>query len=203
MKSLSKIIDSRIEGYNAKGSLGHTAKIYLTLAEVYHASTKAHTQRVALLAEATAKKLKKDVKAAFFAGLLHDFGKILLPSELFDGHNITPDEYARVKQHAQAGFLALKKLHCFTALCAGLHHALYQAGYGATTEDLPRQWSPSTVKKVLEISTIISICDFVDAYTHRATKILDGSGTEPSLKEMLYKKYQDDHQTVDVVLSLH
>ena len=60
-------------------------------------------------------------------------------------------------------------------------------------------------KNVLEISTIISICDFVDAFLNRKTEIKDGSdaGVEkPDLKSMLYKKYPNDHATVDVVLSI-
>jgi len=208
--------------YNPKGNLAQTAQLILAFTEVNHASTKDHIERVALLAEAVAKVSKKDAKAAFFGGLLHDAGKIILPANLFDGHNITPEEYEYVKTHAKAGFKVLYSLHKFTALCAGFHHRLYEAGYGADMKDFPSNWSPTTVKKVLEISTIISICDFVEAFTTRKTKIfenpkqiqdnpqaaellkkmLNTSDAEPPLKMMLYKKYPNDMQTVDVVLAL-
>jgi hypothetical protein len=59
------------------------------------------------------------------------------------------------------------------------------------------------MKKVLDISMIISICDFVEAFTSRKTKILDGSDKAPDLKGMLYAKYPNDMHTVDVVLSLY
>jgi HD-GYP domain-containing protein (c-di-GMP phosphodiesterase class II) len=63
---------------------------------------------------------------------LHDVGKLILPCSLFDGHNISAEEYALVKHHAQDGFKALMEMHMFTALCAGFHHNLYKAGYGVT-----------------------------------------------------------------------
>ncbi|MDO8640858.1 MAG: HD domain-containing protein [Nitrosarchaeum sp.] len=197
----STLVKKKIETYNPKGGLAYTAKFFLTLAEVNHESTKDHVERVALLAESVAKQMKKDTKATFFAGLLHDVGKIILPPELFDGHNISTEEYSRVKTHAIAGFKALKKLHQFTALCAGFHHNLYQAGYGIGAHEFPSNWSTLTIKKVLDISVIISICDFVDAFTHRKTQIKDGSDSQSSsLKDMLYQKYPNDHFVIDIVL---
>jgi len=199
--NISRQVLKKIDKYNPKGGLCHTAKFFLALCEVNHTSTKGHVERVALLAEQTAKILKKDKKAAFFAGIFHDIGKILLPANYFDGHEISQEEYAHIKTHAQAGFKALRKIHLFTALCAGLHHNLYQAGYGINQDVFPEKWSPATIKKVLDISTIISICDFTDAALNRDTKIKD-STEEKSLKEKLYKKYQDDHMIVDIVLNI-
>jgi putative nucleotidyltransferase with HDIG domain len=199
--NISRVVLQKIDKYNPKGGLAYTARFLLALCEVRHTSVKGHLERVALLAEQTAKNLKKDKKAAFFGGLFHDVTKILLPAEYFDGHNINEKEYAQIKTHAQAGFKVLRKIHLFTALCAGLHHNLYQAGYGIASDVFPEKWAPATIKKVLDISTIISICDFVDAYLNRETKIKDGSdeGAE-TLKEMLYKKYSNDLIMVDAVL---
>jgi putative nucleotidyltransferase with HDIG domain len=197
------LIERKIRGYNPRDGLGHTARLFLALCGVNHPQVKGHTERVALLAEAVAIELKKDPKAAFFAGLLHDIGKLILPYELFDGHNINNVEYTEVKKHALAGFKVLKQLHYFTAFCAGLHHALYTAGYGLSIKDFPAGWSPSTIKKVLEISVIISICDFIDAFTHRKTEIKDNSDKNtPDLKGMLEKKYSDDHQVIDIALKI-
>ena len=199
----SQTVQNKITKYKPKGGLDHTARFFLALCELNHESTKEHVERVALLAEATAKSLKKDAKAAFFAGILHDIGKLVLSAKLFDGHNVDTAEYNEIKTHAQAGFKALQKFHLFVALCAGLHHNLYKAGYGLTVDMFPKEWSPATIKKVLDISTIISICDFVDAFTHRTTKIKDGSDQgqpEPDLKEILYTKYSNDLIVVDTVL---
>jgi hypothetical protein len=197
----SRTVQSKIMKYKPKGGLDHTARFVLALSEVNHESTKQHLERVALLAEATAKILKKDTRAAFFAGLLHDLCKLILPANLFDGHNITAEEYEIVKTHAQASFKVLQKFHLFVALCAGLHHNMYNTGYGIPVDLFPKNWSPATVKKVLDISTIISICDFVDAFTNRKTTIKDVSdAAQPDLKNMLYNKYLNDNIIVDAVL---
>jgi hypothetical protein len=199
--NISTIVNRKIEAYNPKGFLAHTSKLILALCEVNHGLAKGHLERVGIMAENVAAKLRKDKKAAFFAGLLHDTAKILLPFNLFDGHDISAEEYALVKSHALAGFKALRKFHLFTAFCAGLHHNLYKSGYGLHLSDFPENWSTATVKKVLDISMIISICDFVDAYTHRETKIKDGSDANAkNLKDMLYEKYPDEHNIVDIVL---
>jgi putative nucleotidyltransferase with HDIG domain len=199
---VSALVLKKIDDYKPKGGLDHTAKFFLALSAVNHKKVKGHVERVALLAEAVAAKLQKDARAAFFAGLLHDIGKIVLPANLFiDDRDITPEEYATIKEHAVAGFEILKQFHYFTAVCAGLHHALYKNGYGLSAEDFPESWTPETIKRVLEISAIVSICDFIDAYTHRRTKLKDGSDKFPGdLREMLLAKYPNDLMVVDTAL---
>jgi putative nucleotidyltransferase with HDIG domain len=201
---VSTKVQRKIAQYSPKGGLDQTAKIILSLAGVNHPEVKDHKERVAILAEEVAKKLKKDAKAAFFAALLHDTGKLTEPGPLFDGHNISAEEYAQVKQHVKEGFAALKDHHLFTAFCAGFHHAMFYGGYGLTAKDLPGHWHMGTVKKVLEISAIISICDFIDAFTHRTTTIKDGSDQKaPDLKSMLYEKYPEDQMIIDIALELN
>jgi putative nucleotidyltransferase with HDIG domain len=199
--TLEDLINDKIDAYKPKGGLDHTAKLFIALCSINHSGVKQHISRVGLLCEAVAIRLEKDAKAAFFGGLLHDIGKLILPSDLFCDKDITAEEYERIKSHALSGFKALKDFHSFTALCAGLHHALYKRGYGLSFEDFPKDWGFDTIKKVLEISVIISICDFIDAFTHRKTKIKDGSDKDGnSLKDMLDAKYQEDRQIIRIAL---
>lgn len=199
---LKKTIEKRIRSYNPKGGMAQTVLFFLNLCSIQHQNVEGHCERVALAAEAVAKKLSKDAKAAFFAGIFHDVGKLTLPADLFSGREITDEEYTEIKTHARAAFLALQNQHMFVALYAGLHHAMYRDGYGLELRDFPKGFSPATVKKILEISTIISICDFVDAYRHRKSAIRDGSNTSTQdLKGMLYAKYPDDQIVVDLALS--
>jgi len=198
---LHELIRAKIDVYQPKNGLDHIARFFISLASLNHGKVAGHIERVALLAEAVAARLKMDAKAAFFAGLLHDTGKIILPFSLFDGHNITAEEYAEVKRHAVLGAEALKCDYLFTSFCAGLHHAMYQKGYGLTVRDFPDSLSPATVKKILQIAAIVSICDFIEAFTHRSTVIKDGSSDNGGgLKEMLYQKYPDDIQLIDIAL---
>ena len=181
--------------------MDQTALFFLNLCSIRHQNVEGHCERVALSAEAVAKKLSKDAKAAFFAGIFHDVGKLTLPADLFSGREITDEEYTEIKTHAQSAFLALQNQHMFVALCAGLHHAMYCNGYGLKLRDFPKELSPATVKKILEISTIVSICDFIDAYRHRNSAIRDGSNASTQdLKQMLYAKYPDDQIVVDLAL---
>jgi len=199
--TLSEKIKRRIKKYHPKGGLDSTTRVLLDLAGISIPLVRAHTERVALMAEAVAVKMKKDSKAVFFAGLLHDPGKIGFPSHLFDGRDITAEEYAEVKKHAIAGFIALKRAHLFTAYCVGLHHALYEKGYGLEVKDFPKNWQPRTVKKVLEIATIIAICDDIDASLHRKTTMKDdGRLAGIPLAKRLKTKFPDDHEAVEIAL---
>ncbi|MCX6744643.1 MAG: HD domain-containing protein [Candidatus Parcubacteria bacterium] len=199
---LDAIVEAKIKQYQPKNGLDRTAEIILAFCGINHPLVKDHNQRVSLLAEAVAHVQGKDTKAAFFAGLLHDAGKLTENAELFDGHDISQAEYEKVKDHALAGFKALRKHHQFVALCAGYHHAMCFHGYGLTADAFPKEWHMGTVKKILEISAILAVCDFIDAFTHRKTKIKDGSDqAAPDLKGMLYAKYPDDHAIIDIALA--
>jgi hypothetical protein len=172
---------------------------YLTLAGINHPAVKAHSIRVAHLSMAVGEALQKDSYACFVAGALHDVGKLLLPYPLFDGHNITSEEYAQIKEHVSMGYAALKNNYLFTALVVGLHHSMSKNGYGLTWKELPEVLGTDTIKKILDIATIISVCDFADAYSTRTTKIMDGTEGN-SLKELLYNKFPNDKVIVDTVL---
>ena len=190
MKKIDRLIYKKIHEYSPGGRLEHTANYYLVLYEIQQLDTKYHCERVALSAEELALAVGDDAKAAFFAGLLHDVGKLDFPSKYFDGRNISDEEYERLKKHAIAGFQKLKKLHYFTALCAGLHHSLCKHGYGLTQNDFPKSWNVNTIKKVLRISTIVSICDYIDASNSRGTKVKsEASDNGRPLKERLKEKY--------------
>ena len=52
--NLSTTVKRRIDEYNPKGFLAHTAKLILALCGVNHFSTQGHIERVALMAERTA-----------------------------------------------------------------------------------------------------------------------------------------------------
>lgn len=176
---------------------------YFAMAGIKHQQVKEHSERVALIASVTADELEKDSHAAYLAGIFHDIGKVVLPFQLFDGHDITNEEYQQVKEHVEYGYGILGNIMLFTALCAGLHHNVCKGvGYGLTVDMLPKNLSPYTIKKILDISTIISICDFIDAFSTRKTTPKDGSVGKP-LIELLYDKFPEDKQTVDKALEIY
>jgi hypothetical protein len=66
-------------------------------------------------------------------------------------------------------------------------------------EDFPKSLSLVTIKKVLDISTIVSICDFVDAYLTRKTKAKDGASDKP-LDVMLKERYPEETEMISFIL---
>lgn len=184
--------------YAPKGHLEHTTRLILKLFGVNHTKVKAHIENVARLAVIVGERMKKDVKAVLYSALLHDLGKLLLPADLFSGRNISSDEYAEVKRHSVMAFQALGDEHMFTALCAALHHAVYDKGYGLTMADFPEGLQPKTVKKILEVATIISVCDFLEAFTHRSTTPKGGAILD--LPQALRDKYPDDYLIVEAAI---
>lgn len=201
---MKKVITKKVKGLAKYGNDGGIVRTAMFLASVLRLHSKevwGHCQRVAFLSEMTANELGKDKKAAFFGGLFHDLGKLFVRKELFDGHNITNKEYEEIREHALLGYFSLKDVHLFTALCCGLHHAVGENGYGLNSKNLPRKIKPNTLKKVFEISTIVSVCDFIDAFYTRKTKIKgDSNVKKSSLKNLLLKKFQEDKMVTGAAL---
>lgn len=174
--------------------------LYLSVLKTKSPAIWNHVVRVAKASARVAYRLNKDTKAAYLGGLFHDIGKICLDSELFSGRNITKPEYEIVKSHAVLGATILKDLHLFTSLVAGFHHNMYKAGYGLLIDQIPKSLSPATVKKLLDIATIVSICDFIEAYTTRTTIMIDQP--RKPLWNMLLDKYPDDWTVLYIAMDV-
>lgn len=199
--TLRSLVEQKIVDYHPNNGLGSVSKFFISLASLRHGKVVGHIERVALLSEAVAKKMEIDSKPVFFGALLHDVGKIILPANLFEDQDIGQEEYEEIKKHALLGAEALKCDYLFTSFCVGLHHAMYKRGYGLSPDDFPEFLSQETISEILQIATIISICDFVEAFTHRKTKFKDGSDdVESDLTSMLYAKYPDDTGVIDIAL---
>ena len=122
--------------------------------------THGHSSRVAdysrKLAE-LAEKSEKECDEVYYAALLHDVGKIGIPSSIInkDGR-LTDEEYNIIKQHPAMGVQILKSITEFPFLSIGAHyhHERYDGrGYpeGLKGEEIP------------EIARIISVADAYDA----------------------------------------
>ena len=76
--------------------------------------TAGHQQRVSLLSFAIAQEMnlsEKQIEGTRIAGLIHDLGKISIPSEILSKPGqITDIEFSLIKNHPQAGYDILKKV---------------------------------------------------------------------------------------------
>ena len=197
--TLKEMILKQFEIHGNRGHIADTCMTYLDALGTQVKDFKSHVCRVALAADTVARNLGRDARAAFYGGLLHDYGKILLPQDLFDGEDISREEYERVKTHAEKGFELLKDSHLFSALVAGLHHKMGGgANYGISCDLIPPELDIDTVEEIVGIAVIISAADFADAAMHRKTHFL---GPERgSLRHKMLEKYDGDEELVDTVL---
>lgn len=176
---------------------------FFSLLGVKHTLVREHCRRVGVYAARTAKRLGKDVKAAYLAGTFHDLGKVFIDGQLFSDKEITNEEYGRIKEHALLAYKALNSVFPFTSLCCGFHHNMgVGGGYGLEIDDIPKRFCPYTAKLILEISEIVAICDFVDAYLTRKTSLKDRAEKDTDLKQMLTNRFPEATKVIETVLQI-
>ena len=153
--------------------------------------TAGHQRRVAALASAIATEmnLKKDeIDGVFMASLIHDIGKMLIPSEILSKPGkLTEAEINLIKFHPQAGFNALQSIE-FPWPVAQIvlqHH-----------EKLDGSSYPNGLKKkeILIQARIICVADVIEAMSsHRPYR--PAAGIDEALNEIIKNKgifYDED-----------
>ncbi len=122
--------------------------------------TKGHSQRVATIASEIARRMgldEKTINYVYYAGILHDSGKIGIPDSILKKVGIlTPEEYDIIKTHPTVGGQMLKDFTSITGIREGAmyHHERYDGtGYpeGLKGEHIPL------------FGRIISVADAYDA----------------------------------------
>ncbi len=122
--------------------------------------TSGHSQRVADYSLAIAKRMGKseeEQQIIYYAGLLHDVGKIRVPEEIINKPGkLTEEEFNQIRIHPVSGYHILKDIHEDVRIAYGAkyHHERYNGkGYpnGLEGENIP------------EIARIIGVADAYDA----------------------------------------
>ena len=122
--------------------------------------TSGHSQRVADYSLAIAKRMGKseeEQKIIYYAGLLHDVGKIRVSEDVINKPGkLTADEFNQIRVHPVSGYHILKDVHEDIRIAYGAkyHHERYNGkGYpnGIEGENIP------------EIARIIGVADAYDA----------------------------------------
>ena len=140
-------------------SLEETVKSLALAAEKRDPYTAGHQARVDTLACAIARELglpEKQIEGLHFAALLHDIGKISLPSEyLAKPARLSSEERAIIKCHTEIGYDILKNIH-FPWPVADIVHQHHEhldgTGYpqGLTDKDILLEAKILTVADVVE-----------------------------------------------------
>lgn len=128
-------------------------------------TTAGHSARVSAIASGIAREMglsDSDSRAVYYAGLLHDYGKIGVRDDvLLKPAALTPEEYEHVKQHPQHTYRLLSKMRfpedlADVPMVAASHHERWDgSGYprGLKGEQIPLG------------SRIVSVADAYDAIT--------------------------------------
>ncbi|HQI79463.1 MAG TPA: HD-GYP domain-containing protein, partial [Petrotogaceae bacterium] len=132
----------------------------INILEVHDVYTKGHSNNVADIAVKIARAMdmnRQDVLMVYWAGLVHDIGKILIPQAILNKpSNLTDAEYEEIKKHPEYGYIFLKKQEELKQIAeiVRYHHERFDGkGYpkGLKGEEIPL------------FSRIISVADAYDA----------------------------------------
>lgn len=123
--------------------------------------TKGHSVQVALLSQRVAEALGRqlDSERAYYAGLLHDVGKVGIPDSILQKPGpLTDNEWRTMRTHPTTGASILKPIKLFPEVVSAVlaHHENHDgSGYpsGSSGEEIPA------------IAKIIRIVDSFDAMT--------------------------------------
>lgn len=167
--------------------------------------TNGHSVRVAEYAMEMAKRLGKSTeeqKVIYYAGLLHDVGKIRVPVEIINKPDkLTDEEFDQVKIHPVTGYHILKDIYDDKQIAMGVkfHHERYDGkGYP----------SGLTEKNIPEMARILGVADSYDAMTSNRSyrdalsqetareEIKKGKGTQfdPEMADIMLQMIEEDKE---------
>jgi len=170
-----------------------TAELTKTLAGVQQAMAKTleirdpytagHQRRVSQLACAIAKEMKQPrelIKGLNVAGILHDIGKIQIPTEILSKPGrLTALEFDVIKSHAEAGYEILKEIDFpwpIAQIVVQHHEKIDGSGYPKGLTD----------KDILIEAKILAVADVVEAMSsHRPYR--PGLGIDVAMEEISNK----------------
>lgn len=161
--------------------------------------TAGHQRRVADLATAIAREMElpeEQVNGIHLAGIIHDLGKIHIPSEILSKPGrISDAEYALIKEHPQSGYDILKDVKFpwpIADIILQHHERLDGSGYPQGLKD----------GDILLEARIIAVADVVEAMSsHRPYR--PGLGVESALEEIeRHQRKWYDPEVVDACLRL-
>lgn len=130
------------------------------LLSLYDKNTYSHVCRVAILSNEIGKCLelpKNDMNLLLYSSLLHDIGKIFLPTELLEKkEKLSNNEFDLIKKHVELGYLILPSdMDEIKNIILNHHERLDGSGYPFHKTD----------NEIPKLSKIIAIADSYDAMT--------------------------------------
>ena len=175
LKSMGQLVDKLLGSLLAcEDTLTVLTDVFLYDKYIYQ-----HSFQVTLYSLAIAKEMGyvgEDLKTIGMGALLHDVGKMVIPSEfLYKPERLTYEEYEIVKQHTRYGFDILRNIHSLSLLvahCAFQHHErLDGSGY-------PRGLVNYEIHPYAKIIGVADVFDAVTSNRIYRKKLLPSQGIE-------------------------
>lgn len=162
--------------------------------------TKGHCERVTECSLAIAKKMgvnDEELLSLEFAGLLHDIGKVGIPSEIVNKKGmLTNEEYAIIKRHPEIGYDLLKSitfLDTSNKILLQHHERMDGKGYPYGLE----------ANNIDKLAKILSVADAFDAMTTIRPYRMDVLSKDQAIVEFSrYKDTQFDGTVVDIFINM-
>jgi len=168
---LESIVDKSFSQLGVTVENRESVESFLKVIELKDLATYLHSLRTGLLATAIAESLDKSPKPMFYAGLLHDIGKITIDNgtlskvDYFDKMDLV-----KMKAHVMNGYNILKGIHDFSAEILLWHHYFKphdpyptDAEMKELQSDLPEQLK----KRSKEYGLMLAFADVYDAMLTR------------------------------------
>lgn len=162
--------------------------------------TKNHCERVTEYSLVIAKKMglnDEELLSLEFAGLLHDIGKIGIPSEIINKKGmLTCEEYEVIKRHPEMGYDLLKNmafLDSSNRILLQHHERIDGKGYPYGLE----------AQEIDKLAKILAIADAYDAMTTVRPYRMDRLSREQVITEFKnHKNTQFDESIVDIFVDI-
>ncbi|MFA5887989.1 MAG: HD domain-containing protein [Candidatus Nanoarchaeia archaeon] len=128
MAGLEELVGQRISllGDERKEKLDN----YLERIRKAHTPTYLHCLRVGIKSQDAAKLFGCNTEEMLIAGLLHDIGKIYIPTEILDQHDeFSEEQYRKIESHPADGYCIVEKDFPFAAEILLRHHKYCKRSY--------------------------------------------------------------------------
>ena len=183
MGSLENQLEEEFANLKISGANQKYVRHYLGLIQGKDTPTYEHSARLAILGARAAECLGPaiDPKTMFFAGALHDIGKIAIEEEILqktEGFNA--EDMKKMEAHPIISYLLLERIDPCSAEIALRHHHHQENGY-PSDEEIERLSKLTNGEKVkIEFySLIFSLLDVYDAATTRKNDKHNGDVLTP------------------------
>lgn len=170
---------------------------YLNLLKEKDKETYEHSIRVSLLGLSIAQYVHLDPKALFYAGILHDVGKLLIDKDLLKKKGrLNKKDMEKIRKHPEYAYNLLKGIYKFSAEIALRHHRFQKDSY---PKKLPKSEIslPITKKRIINYyARLLSLADFYDALTSRTNKRYSENLKPKDMKKILLAKNSDQKKLI-------